>query len=81
MSDRLCIVIAEDNYLVREGTRRLLEDSGEPGPTAPNPASVSPLVHGSMPSPVIPLKKRNACRSQREWFPVVGRRPCSTEPC
>jgi Histidine kinase/Bacterial regulatory proteins, luxR family len=29
MSDRLRIVIAEDNYLVREGTRRLLEDSGE----------------------------------------------------
>ena len=25
----LRIVIAEDNYLVREGTRRLLEDSGE----------------------------------------------------
>lgn len=29
MGDRLRIVIAEDNYLVREGTRRLLEDSGE----------------------------------------------------
>ena len=29
MIDRLRIVIAEDNYLVREGTRRLLEDSGE----------------------------------------------------
>jgi len=29
MADRLRIVIAEDNYLVREGTRRLLEDSGE----------------------------------------------------
>ena len=29
MSDRLRIVIADDNYLVREGTRRLLEDSGE----------------------------------------------------
>lgn len=29
MSERLRIVIAEDNYLVREGTRRLLEDSGE----------------------------------------------------
>jgi DNA-binding NarL/FixJ family response regulator len=29
MSDRLRIVLAEDNYLVREGTRRLLEDSGE----------------------------------------------------
>ena len=27
--ERLRIVIAEDNYLVREGTRRLLEDSGE----------------------------------------------------
>ena len=26
---RLRIVIAEDNYLVREGTRRLLEDSGQ----------------------------------------------------
>ena len=25
----LRIVIADDNYLVREGTRRLLEDSGE----------------------------------------------------
>jgi DNA-binding NarL/FixJ family response regulator len=29
MSERLRIVIAEDNYLVREGTRRLLEESGE----------------------------------------------------
>lgn len=29
MSDRLRVVLAEDNYLVREGTRRLLEDSGE----------------------------------------------------
>jgi DNA-binding NarL/FixJ family response regulator len=29
MSDRLRVVIAEDNYLVREGTRRLLEDSGD----------------------------------------------------
>ena len=29
MSARLRVIIAEDNYLVREGTRRLLEDSGE----------------------------------------------------
>ncbi|HVD02135.1 MAG TPA: response regulator transcription factor [Candidatus Dormibacteraeota bacterium] len=29
MAERLRIVIAEDNFLVREGTRRLLEDSGE----------------------------------------------------
>ncbi|RKT75069.1 LuxR family two component transcriptional regulator [Saccharothrix variisporea] len=29
VGDRLRVVIAEDNYLVREGTRRLLEDSGE----------------------------------------------------
>jgi len=29
MPDSLRIVIAEDNYLVREGLRRLLEDSGE----------------------------------------------------
>ena len=29
MADALRVVIAEDNYLVREGTRRLLEDSGE----------------------------------------------------
>ena len=29
MSDRLKVVIAEDNYLVREGVRRLLEDSGQ----------------------------------------------------
>jgi DNA-binding NarL/FixJ family response regulator/signal transduction histidine kinase len=28
VSDRLRVVIAEDNYLVREGVRRLLEDSG-----------------------------------------------------
>jgi CheY-like chemotaxis protein len=27
MAERLRVVIAEDNYLVREGTRRLLEDS------------------------------------------------------
>ncbi len=29
MTSPLRVVIAEDNYLVREGTRRLLEDSGE----------------------------------------------------
>jgi DNA-binding NarL/FixJ family response regulator len=29
VAKRLRVVIAEDNYLVREGTRRLLEDSGE----------------------------------------------------
>jgi DNA-binding NarL/FixJ family response regulator len=29
MPNPLRVVIAEDNYLVREGTRRLLEDSGE----------------------------------------------------
>ena len=29
MSRSLRVVIAEDNYLVREGTRRLLEDSNE----------------------------------------------------
>jgi DNA-binding NarL/FixJ family response regulator len=29
MRERLRVIIAEDNYLVREGTRRLLEDSGE----------------------------------------------------
>lgn len=29
MPERLRVIIAEDNYLVREGTRRLLEDSGE----------------------------------------------------
>jgi DNA-binding NarL/FixJ family response regulator/signal transduction histidine kinase len=29
MPERLRVVLAEDNYLVREGTRRLLEDDGE----------------------------------------------------
>ncbi len=29
MTDPLHIVMADDNYLVREGARRLLEDSGE----------------------------------------------------
>jgi DNA-binding NarL/FixJ family response regulator len=29
MNERVRVVIAEDNYLVREGLRRLLEDSGE----------------------------------------------------
>jgi DNA-binding NarL/FixJ family response regulator len=29
MTEPLRVVIAQDNYLVREGTRRLLEDSGE----------------------------------------------------
>src|SRR5215472_11639002 len=29
MADPLRVIIADDNYLVREGTRRLLEDSGE----------------------------------------------------
>jgi DNA-binding NarL/FixJ family response regulator len=34
MPDPLRVVIADDNYLVREGTRRLLEDSGEVGVVA-----------------------------------------------
>jgi DNA-binding NarL/FixJ family response regulator len=29
MSDRLRVVLAEDSYLVREGTRRVLEETGE----------------------------------------------------
>jgi DNA-binding NarL/FixJ family response regulator len=29
MAEQLRLVLAEDNYLVREGTRRLLEDTGE----------------------------------------------------
>lgn len=29
MAEQLRVIIAEDNYLVREGTRRLLEDSGD----------------------------------------------------
>ncbi len=29
MPERLRVILAEDNYLVREGTRRLLEDSGQ----------------------------------------------------
>ncbi len=29
MAEKIRVVIAEDNYLVREGTRRLLEDSGD----------------------------------------------------
>ena len=29
MDEPLRIVVADDNYLVREGTRRLLEDSGQ----------------------------------------------------
>ena len=29
MAERLRVVLAEDNYLVREGTRRLLEESGD----------------------------------------------------
>lgn len=29
MSDAMRVVIADDNYLVREGVRRLLEDSGD----------------------------------------------------
>ena len=29
MADPMRVIIADDNYLVREGTRRLLEDSGQ----------------------------------------------------
>jgi len=29
MAEQLRVIVAEDNYLLREGTRRLLEDSGE----------------------------------------------------
>lgn len=55
MADRLRVVIAEDNYLVREGTRRLLEDSGDVEVVAcvTNAAELLTAVDGMRPDAVL----------------------------
>ena len=67
MPEPLQIVIAEDNYLVREGTRRLLEDSGEVVVVAAvgPPLSCSTRSGGSSPTPSSPT---SGCRpGHRTW--------------
>ena len=55
MPERLRIVIAEDNYLVREGTRRLLDESGEVEVLASvgNAAELLQAVDGLRPDAVL----------------------------
>jgi len=55
MTEPLRVVIAEDNYLVREGTRRLLEDSGEVQVVAAvgSPEELLDAVHRLLPHAVL----------------------------
>lgn len=55
MSDRLRVAIAEDHYLVREGTRRALEDGGEIEVVAAvgTPAELEEAVEGLAPDVVV----------------------------
>jgi DNA-binding NarL/FixJ family response regulator len=55
MPERLRVVIAEDNYLVREGTRRLLEDSDQVQVIAAvgNAAELLEAVHALSPDAVL----------------------------
>jgi DNA-binding NarL/FixJ family response regulator len=55
MAERLRVAIAEDHYLVREGTRRILEDSGEIEVVAAvgNPAELADAVTRLRPDVII----------------------------
>jgi DNA-binding NarL/FixJ family response regulator len=83
MADRLRIVIAEDNYLVREGTRRLLEDSGEVDVvgTASNTEELLLAVEDLRPSAVLTdirmppghqVEGIEAAQAIRSRYPEIG---------
>jgi DNA-binding NarL/FixJ family response regulator len=83
MADRLRIVIAEDNYLVREGTRRLLQDSGEVDVvgTASNAEELLLAVEDLRPSAVLTdirmppghqVEGIEAAQAIRSRYPEIG---------
>ena len=85
MAEPLRIVIADDNYLVREGTRRLLEDSGEVMVLAAVGSAPELLdaVRRSRPDAVLtdirmpPAVRRHeaAARAARRWRASTRRTP------
>jgi DNA-binding NarL/FixJ family response regulator len=83
MPDRLRVVIAEDNYLVREGTRRLLEDSGEVDVLASvsNAVELLQAVAGLRPDAVLTdirmppghqVEGIEAAHAIRKKYPTIG---------
>lgn len=83
MPERLRVVIADDNYLVREGTRRLLEDSGEVDVIAAvgTAAELLDAVHRLKPDAVLTdirmppghdMEGIEAAHAIRGAFPEVG---------
>ena len=81
-SDALRVVIAEDNYLVREGLRRLLEDSGEIDVVAStgNATELVDAVRRLSPHAVLTVSrlKHKRCRGFPIGFGAMGLGdPCS----
>jgi DNA-binding NarL/FixJ family response regulator len=83
MREPLRVVIAEDNYLVREGTRRLLEDSGEVEVLASvsNAEELLQAVDGLRPDAVLTdirmppthqVEGIDAAHAIRERYPRIG---------
>lgn len=83
MPERLRVIIAEDNYLVREGTRRLLEDSGEVEVLASvsNAEELLQAVDGLKPDAVLTdirmppghqVEGIEAARAIRKRHPAIG---------
>lgn len=83
MQSRLRVVLAEDNYLVREGTRSLLEESGEVDVVAAVGTATELLdaVHRLRPDAVITdirmppahhMEGISAAHAIRERYPQVG---------
>jgi len=83
VSERLRVVIADDNYLVREGTRRLLEDSGEVDVLAAvgNAEELLQAVEGLRPDAVLTdirmppghqVEGIDAAHAIRKLYPSIG---------
>ena len=86
MAEPLRIVIADDNYLVREGTRRLLEDSGQVTVQAAVGSAPELLdaVRRARPDAVLtdirmPAAQQRAGRTSRPWK-ASTRRTASRRP-
>nr|BFE88522.1 hypothetical protein GCM10020093_111230 [Planobispora longispora] len=82
MPEPLRIVMADDNYLVREGARRLLEDSGEVVVQAAVGSAPELLdaVRRMRPEAVLTDIRMPPERSRRACPPMTLRRARSTEP-
>jgi DNA-binding NarL/FixJ family response regulator len=83
LAERLRVVIAEDNYLVREGTRRVLEETGEVEVVAAvgDAAGLLDAIRRLLPDAAISdirmppghgMEGIDAARQIRREFPMVG---------